>query len=85
MTQLELNGVCVRYGDTVAVDGVTLSLPQGAIGCLVGPSGCGKTSLLRAIAGFEPIDNGSILLGGKIASAPCWGIAPQRRACPSSP
>ena len=80
MTQLELNGVCVRYGDTVAVDGVTLSLPEGAIGCLVGPSGCGKTSLLRAIAGFEPIDNGSILLGGQIASAPCWSIAPQRRA-----
>ena len=80
MTQLELNGVCVRYGDTVAVDGVSLSLSEGAIGCLVGPSGCGKTSLLRAIAGFEPIDNGSILLGGRIASAPCWGVAPQHRA-----
>jgi iron(III) transport system ATP-binding protein len=80
MPRLELNGVCVRYGDTVAVDGVSLSLEPGEIGCLVGPSGCGKTSVLRAIAGFESIDNGSILLGGRMASAPCWGLAPQRRS-----
>ena len=80
MARLELNGVCVRYGDTVAVDGVSLSLEEGAIGCLVGPSGCGKTSVLRAIAGFETIDNGSIMIAGRVASAPCWGIAPQRRS-----
>ena len=80
MARLELNGVCVRYGSTVAVDAVSLSLEEGAIGCLVGPSGCGKTSLLRAIAGFEPIDNGSIRLAGGIASTPCWELAPQRRS-----
>jgi len=80
MARLELNGVCVRYGATVAVDGVSLTLAAGGIGCLVGPSGCGKTSLLRAIAGFEPIDNGSILLGERVASAPCWALAPQKRA-----
>jgi iron(III) transport system ATP-binding protein len=80
MARLELNGVCARYGATVAVDGVSLTLAAGGIGCLVGPSGCGKTSLLRAIAGFEPIDNGSILLGERVASAPCWALAPQKRA-----
>jgi len=80
MAQLELSGVCVRYGHAVAVDGVTLSLETGEIGCLVGPSGCGKTSLLRAIAGFEPIANGSIMLAETIASAPCWSLPPQKRS-----
>ncbi|MDX1609825.1 MAG: ABC transporter ATP-binding protein [Halofilum sp. (in: g-proteobacteria)] len=80
MPQLELTGVCVRYGDTVAVDGVSFTLEPGEIGCLVGPSGCGKTSLLRAIAGFEEVDNGSIMLADKVASAPCWNLAPHRRS-----
>ena len=80
MPQLELTGVCVRYGETVAVDGVTFSLERGEIGCLVGPSGCGKTSLLRAIAGFEPVANGSIMLAETVASAPCWNLPPHRRS-----
>ncbi|MDZ7747955.1 MAG: ABC transporter ATP-binding protein [Halofilum sp. (in: g-proteobacteria)] len=80
MAQLELTGVCVRYGDTVAVDGVTLALEAGEIGCLVGPTGCGKTSLLRAIAGFEPVANGSIMLAERVASAPCWNLPTQRRS-----
>ena len=80
MAQLDLNGVCVRYGDTVAVDGVTLSLATGEIGGLVGPSGCGKTTLLRAIAGFEPVANGSIILADRVASAPCWDLPPEQRS-----
>lgn len=80
MAQLELAGACVCYDDTVAVDGVSLSLDAGEIGCLVGPSGCGKTSVLRAIAGFEPVANGSIMLASQVASTPCWHIAPQRRS-----
>jgi len=80
MAQLDLAGVCVRYGATVAVDGISFSLEEGEIGCLVGPSGCGKTSLLRAIAGFEPVANGSIMLADTMASAPCWNLAPHRRS-----
>jgi len=80
MARLELTGVCVRYGDTVAVDGVTFSLDAGEIGCLVGPSGCGKTSLLRAIAGFEPVANGSIVLADTMASTPCWNLPPDKRS-----
>ncbi len=80
MAQLDLHGVCVRFGDTVAVDGVGLSLETGEIGCLVGPSGCGKTSLLRAIAGFERVANGTIALAGRVASTPCWSLAPQDRS-----
>ncbi len=78
--QLELRDVHVRYGGTIAVDGVSLALRQGEIGCLVGPSGGGKTSVLRAIAGFEPVAGGAIVLGGEVASSPGRTLAAQHRA-----
>lgn len=78
--QLELHDIHVRYGDTVAVEGVSLALAHGEIGCLVGPSGGGKTSVLRAIAGFEPLAAGSISLAGKAVSTPERTVPAQRRA-----
>src|SRR6188472_412454 len=65
---LELRGVSQAYGKRVAVKGVSLKLRRGDIGCLLGPSGCGKTSLLRTIAGFEPVVEGEVRLNGEIAS-----------------
>jgi iron(III) transport system ATP-binding protein len=50
----------VRYGATVAVDGVSLAIEPGELFLLLGPSGCGKTTLLRALAGFVSADAGSI-------------------------
>nr|WP_241673041.1 ABC transporter ATP-binding protein [Lacisediminimonas profundi] len=47
------------------VHGLSFSLPRGEIGCLLGPSGCGKTTVLRAIAGFENLIDGRILIGGQ--------------------
>jgi len=58
----------VRYGDTVAFDGLDLDIASGELLALLGPSGSGKTTLLRAIAGLEPIDSGEILIGGKDAT-----------------
>jgi putative spermidine/putrescine transport system ATP-binding protein len=60
--QLELVNLEKRYGDTIAVRGIDLSLPENTYCCLLGPSGCGKTSLLRMIAGHEEITSGDVIL-----------------------
>jgi putative spermidine/putrescine transport system ATP-binding protein len=62
---LELASVEKRYGDTVAVDRISLKIPAGTYCCLLGPSGCGKTSTLRMIAGHEPVTGGGIVIGSK--------------------
>ena len=63
-----------------AVDDVTFSLQTGQIGVLIGPSGCGKTTLLRAVAGLERANSGSIMLGSQIiSSAELHVPAEQRR------
>jgi iron(III) transport system ATP-binding protein len=77
--QLLLERVSVRYGEFTAVDNVSLQLEQGQIGCVLGPSGCGKTTLLRAIAGFEPISEGRIVLHDKVISEPGRQMAPEQR------
>ena len=64
-SSLRLNGLTKRYGATIAVDGIDLSIPSGSYCCLLGPSGCGKTSTLRMIAGHERVSAGEVLLGGK--------------------
>jgi iron(III) transport system ATP-binding protein len=79
MFQLQLREVSVDYGTHRAVSDVSLALPRGAIGCLLGPSGCGKTTVLRAIAGFEPVARGAILLNGEVVSDPHTHVAPERR------
>jgi putative spermidine/putrescine transport system ATP-binding protein len=59
---VELVSATKRYGDTLAVDAVSLRIPRASYCCLLGPSGCGKTSTLRMIAGHEAISDGDILI-----------------------
>lgn len=66
---LELTDVSVALEGTPIVHNVSLSLAVGAIGCLLGPSGCGKTTLLRAIAGFEAVTAGTIVMHGECVSS----------------
>jgi len=73
--RLDMDGIRVRYGQSVAVDGVTLSVEPGRILALLGPSGCGKTTLLRTIAGFIRADAGRVLVDG----APVDHLPPGRR------
>jgi len=61
---LAIDGVTLAYGRKTVVESLTLVLPRGGIGCLLGPSGCGKTTVLRAVAGFEPVVEGTIRLDG---------------------
>jgi thiamine transport system ATP-binding protein len=61
---LDLTDVTVRYGDTTAVDHVSLGLAAGQVLAVLGPSGCGKSTLLRAVAGLEPLSSGTISWGG---------------------
>src|SRR4051794_13137279 len=61
---IRLDDVTKRFGDTVAVDRLTLEIERGAFYALLGPSGCGKTTTLRMIGGFEDPSAGTIYLGG---------------------
>jgi len=61
---IQLHGVTKRFGDTVAVDALDLSIPKGTFFALLGPSGCGKTTTLRMIGGFEDPTDGRVFLGG---------------------
>lgn len=78
-SQLKLKQVSVAYDEKTVIEDVSITLDAGEIGCLLGPSGCGKTSLLRAIAGFEPVSNGRISLDGKVVSDDHQQLPPESR------
>jgi iron(III) transport system ATP-binding protein len=66
-------------GLQTVLNGFDLQVPAGHIASLLGPSGCGKTSVLRAIAGFEPVRAGSIHLGERLLSGPKAHLPPEQR------
>ncbi len=76
---IDVAGLVVYRGDSLAVDGVDLEIEPGIITSIVGPSGCGKTSLLRAIAGFERPAAGSIAIDGESVVGPDRWVPPERR------
>jgi spermidine/putrescine transport system ATP-binding protein len=63
-TGVELRSVTKRFGSLVAVDDISLAIPEGEFFTLLGPSGCGKTTTLRMIAGFEEVTAGQVLIAG---------------------
>ncbi len=78
---LSVSQLSVRYAGRPqpAVESVSLGLAAGDIGVLIGPSGCGKTTLLRAVAGLEPVSQGEIRLGGTLVSQAGHSLAPEAR------
>ncbi len=73
--ELEVSGVSKNYGQVRALERLNLSMHRGEILALLGPSGCGKSTLLNMIAGFEPIEDGTIRLRGLTLNE----IPPHRR------
>jgi len=63
--RIDVRNLVVRYGDQVAVNGVSFTVGRGEHVTLLGPSGCGKTTTLRAIAGLEQPSGGSIHIDGQ--------------------
>ena len=81
-------GLSVRYGRTVALQGVDVSLPRGAVTALVGPNGSGKSSLLLAACGLVPAAAGEVSVLGRPARPPggrtwpwCCRRRPRRPRC----
>ncbi len=72
---IEVSGVNKRFGDFVALEDVTVSIPTGQLTALLGPSGGGKSTLLRIIAGLETADSGTISIEGTDAT----GLPAQKR------
>jgi sulfate/thiosulfate transport system ATP-binding protein len=66
--KIEVRSVSKRFGSFAALSDVNLTVDSGELVALLGPSGSGKTSLLRVIAGLEPLDQGAVLFGGRDAT-----------------
>ncbi len=66
---ITLTGLCKTFagqgGSVEALRDVSLNCPPGSFTALIGPSGCGKSTILRAALGLEPLDAGSVLIGGQ--------------------
>ncbi len=78
-TVLRLDKITHAYGSHRVVQGLSLQLQRGEIGCLLGPSGCGKTTVMRTIAGFEALIEGEIRIDDEIVSRPGFKLGPEKR------
>lgn len=65
MAEVVLKNLSKKFGDEVALDDVSLTIPDGAFVVLLGPTGAGKTTTLRLISGLEKADSGEVWIGGR--------------------
>lgn len=76
---LHLESVTKHFGDTVAVDGLSMDVARGELLAVVGPSGCGKSTLLRLVAGLTPPDAGRVVIAGREVAGPAAWVPAERR------
>jgi iron(III) transport system ATP-binding protein len=76
---LRVSGVHAGHPGVPVLHGVDLEVPPGSLTAVLGGSGCGKTTLLRAIAGFHPLDAGTIHLDGRLVAGDGVDVPPERR------
>jgi neutral amino acid transport system ATP-binding protein len=74
MSLLEVSHLVKRFGGVVAVDGCSLSVPEGSITGLIGPNGSGKTTVFNLVTGFIPADGGEV----RFKAQPIGGLGPDR-------
>src|SRR6201991_1865446 len=72
---IDVTGVTKKFGDFVALDDVSVTIPTGQLTALLGPSGGGKSTLLRIIAGLDKADSGIVSIEGENATK----LPPQKR------
>ncbi|MCP1200624.1 ABC transporter ATP-binding protein [Notoacmeibacter sp. MSK16QG-6] len=75
MAEVVLQNVTKRFGDTLALDNVSLTVPNGAFVILLGPTGAGKTTVLRVVSGLDAPDSGEVFIGRQSMN----GLAPAQR------
>jgi multiple sugar transport system ATP-binding protein len=68
VARVSFDGVTKRFGDSVAVDALTLDVGDGELLVLLGSSGCGKTTALRMVAGLEEVSEGTITIGDRVVN-----------------
>ncbi len=69
-----------RYGDDMALNGLSLEISPGEVVCLLGPSGCGKTTLLRIASGIEKPSGGRVLINDREVAGPNRFVPPEERS-----
>jgi iron(III) transport system ATP-binding protein len=79
MGGVRVSDLSKRYGDVVAVDGITMDFEKGTLTTILGPSGCGKTTTLRCIAGLEKPDRGAISIGDSTVFSKETNLPPEKR------
>jgi multiple sugar transport system ATP-binding protein len=65
MADIALQNISRRFGETQALDSVSMEVPDGSFVVLLGPTGAGKTTTLRMVSGLDYPDSGEILIGGQ--------------------
>ncbi len=79
MTWVQVDDLCVAYGETTVLEGIDLTVPRGSLVAMLGPSGCGKTTFLRVLAGLHPATRGSITVGGRTLTGATTHIPAEKR------
>lgn len=76
---LDLSDIHHAYAGTAVVRDFALTIAAGELVCLLGPSGCGKTTVLRLVAGLEPLQQGRVIIDGHVVGAPGRDLPPEAR------